>query len=158
MGLIRAVRNFTRRLGLWFLAAGITLAVLFTAVLIYKLTVFEPDPPTVANCQSIQLITTADNAAEIHVYQCQRGANKAAWKGYEIWLFEPSTNDWLRIATAEQGDCLSVSWQRSGELVIHHGHSRGDLNIAKNSVIYRDAKNMPNTISVTTQREDDCPL
>src|SRR5690554_3503930 len=108
MGLISTIGQFTRRVGLWILAAGITLAVLFTAVLIYKLTVFEPDPPTVAQCQSLQLLTSADGAAEIHVYQCQRGGDKNSWSGYEIWLFEPADNAWLRIGTAEQGDCLSV--------------------------------------------------
>ena len=51
MGLIQSISQVTKRLGLWILAAGITLAVLFTAVLFYKLTLFEPDPPTMAQCQ-----------------------------------------------------------------------------------------------------------
>lgn len=159
MGLVNFVSKVTRRLGLWFLAAGITLAVLFMAVLIYKLTVFEPDPPVAANCQSLQLITTTDSAAEIHVYECQRGNTKNSWQGFEVWLYEPQINKWLRIATAEQGSCLTVSWQRQDELVIHHSHSRGALNIAKASVIYDDANSRPATISVTTQREEkECPL
>ncbi|GAB3293819.1 hypothetical protein [Pseudidiomarina andamanensis] len=159
MGIVSFVSRITRRLGLWFLAAGITLAVMFTAVLIYKLTVFEPEPPVAANCQSLQLITTADTAAEIHVYDCQRGNSGNSWQGFEVWLFEPSANDWLRIATAEQGPCLTVAWQRNGELAIHHGHSRGALNIAKASVIYDDANGRPATISVTTEREEkECPL
>lgn len=159
MGLVRFISKATRRLGLWFLAAGITLAVLFTAVLIYKLTVFEPDPPVAANCQTLQLITTTDSAAEIHVYDCQRGNANNSWQGFEVWLFEPQVSEWLRIATAEPGPCLTVSWQRQGELIIHHGHSRGDLNIAKASVIYDDANGRPSTISVTTERETkDCPL
>lgn len=158
MGLINAIQRFTRRVGLWLLAAGITLAVLFTAVLIYKLTVYEPAPPTVANCKSLQFITTSDGAAEIHVYQCRRGDKSTAWQGYEVWLYEPLLDDWLRIGTAEIGDCLSVSWQRERELLIHHGHSRGDLNIAQSSVIYRNAANQANTLSISTIRADDCPL
>lgn len=159
MGIISSIQAFTRRIGLWLLAAGITLAVLFTAVLIYKLTVFEPAPPTVANCKSLQLIVANDGGAEIHVYQCQRGEKKAMWHGYEVWLFEPSLEDWSRLATAELGDCLTVSWQRERELVIHHGHSRGDINLAQSSIIYQPTSSPANTISISAERTDtECPL
>lgn len=159
MGLINSIQAFTRRIGLWLLAAGITLAVLFTAVLIYKLTVFEPAPPTVANCQSMQLITSQDGGAEIHVFQCQRGENSTVWKGYEVWLYEPHLEAWSRLATAEVGSCLSVSWQRDRELIIHHGHSRGDINLAQSSVIYQPATAPANTISISAERTDsECPL
>ena len=159
MGLIKSIQAFTRRIGLWLLAAGITLAVLFTAVLIYKLTVSEPAPPTVANCQSLQLISTPDNGGEIHVYQCQRGDDSAPWQGYEVWLYEPLLDDWTRLATAQLGECLTVSWQRDRELVMHHGHSRGDINLAESSVIYQPANMPANTISISAERTDtECPL
>lgn len=156
MGVISSIQAFTRRIGLWLLAASITLAVLFTAVLIYKLTVFEPAPPTVANCKSLQLIVSNDGGAEIHVYQCQRGEKNNKWQGYEVWLYEPSLEDWSRLATAEFGDCLTVSWQRERELVIHHGHSRGDINLAQSSIIYQPANAPANTISIATLRSQHC--
>lgn len=158
MGLIQSISQVTKRLGLWILAAGITLAVLFTAVLFYKLTLFEPDPPTMAQCQSLQLISTTDGSAEIHLYQCQRGSDKSAWQGFEVWLFEPAVTDWLRIATAEQGECVSLAWLRPNQLMIYHGHSRGDINLAQSSVVYTDNNQRPNTISIKTERVDECPL
>lgn len=159
MGIIRSIQAFTKRIGLWLLAAGITLAVLFTAVLIYKLTVFEPDPPIAANCQSLQLLTTPENGAEVHLYQCQRGSKSAAWHGYEVWLYEPYLEQWTRLATAELSHCLSLSWQRERQLTIHHGHSRGDINLAQSSVIYQPGNAPADTISINAERVDaECPL
>ncbi|MDX1705684.1 hypothetical protein [Pseudidiomarina sp.] len=161
MSLLFTLREFSRRVGLWFIAAGITLALLFTSVLIYKWTVYEPDPPTVAQCQSLQILLAADGAAEAHLYQCQRG-EEGNWQGYEVWLYEPYTREWQRILTAASNDaataCMSLAWRQDKSLQVYHSQSRGDLNVAHNSVIYYDQQGLPGTISVNTERQDICPM
>lgn len=152
-----------RRLGIWILAAAITLAVLFSAVLVYKWTVYQPDPPPLADCASVQLLTTSDGAAELHLQQCQRG-QQPRWNGYELWLFEPLTGDWQRIMTAElpqqsqQQHCLSIGWRNQTTLAVAHSQSRGDVAMAKNSVIYHDVNDRPHTLSIVTERMDLCQL
>lgn len=152
-----------RRLGIWILAAAITLAVLFSAVLVYKWTVYQPDPPPVADCTSVELLTTSDGAAELHLQLCQRG-RQPRWNGYELWLFEPLNGDWQRLMTAEQPpqnqqqQCLTIGWRNQTTVTVAHSQSRGDLALAKNSVVYRDVNNRPHTLSIVTERMDLCQL
>ncbi|MDX1525326.1 MAG: hypothetical protein R3273_03685 [Pseudidiomarina maritima] len=160
--MLAKLRSAANRLMLWVIAAVITLAVLFVSVLLYKWWVFEPEPPTAATCEALQVLPLRANdqsavAAEIQVYQCQRG-KREQWQGFEVWLRQPLSNDWQRIATAERGQCLTVSLAKHGQLIIHHSHSRGDLQLAKSSVIYRNEQGQPFTLAVSSERTDDCPL
>lgn len=163
MSWLRKLRAAMRRLGIWILAAAITLAVLFSAVLVYKWTVYEPDPPPLADCTSLELLTTSDGAAELHLQQCQRGG-KPSWSGYELWLFEPLNGDWQRIMTAEKlanetmQHCLTIAWRNQTTVVIAHSQSRGDIALAKNSVVYDDVNGRPHTLSIATERMDACQL
>ncbi|KFZ32051.1 hypothetical protein IDSA_05100 [Pseudidiomarina salinarum] len=161
MSLLHSLREFSRRVGLWFIAAGITLAVLFTSVLIYKWTVYEPDPPTTAECQSLQILISADSAVEAHLYQCQRG-KEGNWQGYEVWLYEPYTLAWQRVLTAASNEssaaCMSLGWREDKSLEVFHSQSRGDLNVAQSSVIYYDPQGRPETLSINTERQDNCPM
>jgi len=163
MSWLAKLRAAIRRLGLWILAAAITLAVLFSAVLVYKWTVYEPDPPPQANCQSLQLLTSSDGAAELQLHSCQRGRNPV-WNGYELWLFEPLNGNWTRIMTAAkkhqntQQHCLNIGWRNQTTVLITHSQSRGDINMAKNSVVYHDVNHRPQTLSIATERMDLCQL
>lgn len=163
MSWLRKLVAAIRRLGLWILAAAITLAVLFSTVLVYKWTVYQPDPPPLADCTSVQLLTSSDGAAELHLQQCQRG-RQPTWRGYELWLFEPLNGDWQRIMTAEQlandqtQHCLTIGWRNQTTIVVAHSQSRGDLAMAKNSVVYRDVNERPHTLSIATERMDVCQL
>lgn len=156
------LRAAIRRLGIWLLAAAITLAVLFSAVLVYKWTVYQPDPPPQADCTGVQLITSSDGAAELHLQRCQRGG-KPRWSGYELWLFEPLSGDWQRILTAARKNqqpppCVTIGWRNQSTILVAHSHSRGDLAIATNSVIYRDINGQPHTLSIATERMEVCQL
>lgn len=148
-----------KRLGLWLLAAAITCAVLFTAVLIYKWTVFEPEPPLQANCQSLQWLQSADHAIELGLFQCQRG-RRSKWQGYELWLYEPADEAWQRLMTApiaelQQPPCMRLRW-RGNSLLIEHQQSRGDLSLIGSSVIYDDLQGLAQTLSITTERITRC--
>ena len=158
------LRAALRRLGIWILAAAITLAVLFSAVLVYKWTVYQPDPPPQADCTGLQLLTSSNGAAELQLHRCQRG-RKPSWHGYELWLYEPLSGDWTRIMTAEQSQqqeaqqqCLSIGWRNLDTLLVAHSQSRGDINLAKTSVVYHDVNDRPHTLSIATERMDVCQL
>jgi hypothetical protein len=163
MSWLAKLRAAVRRLGLWILAAAIALAVLFSAVLVYKWTVYQPDPPPLADCTSLQLLTSSDGAAELQLHSCKRG-RQPAWQGYELWLFEPLNGNWTRIMTAEQQPqdgqqhCLNIGWRNQTTLVVAHSQSRGDLALAKNSVVYHDVNDKPHTLSIATERVDLCQL
>ncbi|MGQ4275674.1 hypothetical protein ACQ5ES_01275 [Pseudidiomarina sp. E22-M8] len=157
MGLIRSLSNFTKRVGLWFLAAGITLTVFFIAVLIYQLSVYEPDPPTAADCQAMQTLTTVDTEAQLYLHQCQRG-NDLSWKGYEVWTYKVVTEEWQRLATAPLASgCLQLSVDER-QLTIMHNNSRGELNIPATSFIYELKTGGARTLSIATERVDQCTL
>lgn len=144
-----------KRLALWFLAAIITCAVLFVAVLLYQWTVYEPEPPTVANCQSIETLVTPDSAAQLYVYQCKRGSNPN-WEGYEIWVQKLVEQDWERLATSPKAaGCVGIKLE-DRRLVILHEASRGDLSVAASSFVYELAEGGATTLSVATERVNDC--
>ncbi len=144
-----------KRIGLWFLAAIITCAVLFVAVLLYQWTVYEPDPPTVANCQSIETLVTADSAAQIYVYQCQRGANPK-WEGYEVWAQKLVNQEWQRLATSPMAaGCIDIALEDRRLLILHEA-SRGDLSVAASSFVYELPEGAATTLSVATERVNDC--
>lgn len=154
--MIAAFVRMTRRLGLWFLAAGITVAIIFISVFIYKYTVFEPDPPPLAACESLQVVLTANNGAEVQLHECKRGDD--SWQGYEVWLHEPHNQYWQRLLTAELDGCMTLGLADNGALEIFHSAGRGHLNLARSSVIYRDNDGNPHTLSINTERVVDCPL
>ncbi|HET8816521.1 MAG TPA: hypothetical protein VFM61_03630 [Pseudidiomarina sp.] len=154
--MIAAFVRMTRRLGLWFLAAGITLAIIFISVFIYKYTVFEPDPPLVAACDSMQVVLTQDKSAEVQLHECSRGDD--SWQGFEVWLFEPHNNYWQRLLTAELDGCMTLAIDANGTLDVYHSSGRGNLNVARSSAIYRDRDGNTHTLSINTQRTVDCPL
>lgn len=157
MGLLRSLSDFTKRIGLWFLAAGITLTVLFIAVLIYQLSVFEPDPPTTSDCQALQAQTTSDSDAQLFVYQCQRG-NDLSWEGYEVWVHKLVTDEWQRLVTSPLASgCIEVNVD-DRQLTVKHRNSRGDLNIAATSFVYERKNGGANTLSIATERVDRCAL
>ncbi|MDN7124073.1 hypothetical protein [Pseudidiomarina terrestris] len=157
MGLLRSLSDFTKRLGLWFLAAAITLTVLFIAVLIYKLSVFEPEPPSASNCQPLQVQTTTDSEAQLFLYQCQRG-NDLGWEGYEVWVHKLVTDEWQRIATSPlAAGCIELAIDER-QLTIRHRNSRGDLSIAATSFVYERRGGGANTLSIATERVDKCLL
>ncbi|WP_258240514.1 hypothetical protein [Pseudidiomarina homiensis] len=144
-----------KRIALWFLAAIITLAVLFVAVLIYQWTVYEPEPPTVANCQSIETSVTADSAAQLYVYQCKRGTNPS-WEGYEVWAQKVVNQVWQRLATSPKAaGCVGIRLE-DRRVVILHEASRGDLSVAASSFVYELAEGGATTLSVATERVNDC--
>lgn len=144
-----------KRLALCFLAAIITCAVLFVAVLLYQWTVYEPEPPTVANCQSIETLVTPDSAAQLYVYQCKRGSNPN-WEGYEIWVQKLVEQDWERLATSPKAaGCVGIKLE-DRRLVILHEASRGDLSVAASSLVYELAEGGATTLSVATERVNDC--
>lgn len=144
-----------KRIGLWLLAAIITLAVLFVAVLIYQWTVYRPEPPTVANCQSIDTLVTADRGAQVYVYQCQRGDNPT-WQGYEVWAQKLVNREWQRLATLPMAaGCIGIVLEDS-RVVILHAASRGDLNVATSSFVYELPAGAATTLSVATERVNDC--
>lgn len=154
--MIAAFVRMTRRLGLWFLAAGITVAIIFISVFIYKFTVFEPDPPPLSKCDSVQVVLTQTAAAEIQLHECSRGDD--SWQGYEVWLHEPHNEHWQRLLTAEREGCMTLAIDSNGTLDVFHSSGRGNLNIARASVVYRDRDGNPDTLSINTQRVPDCPL
>lgn len=157
MSFIERISGFTRRVGLWFLAAGITLAILFVAVLIYQLSVYQPDPPTVANCQPLQTEITADQGAQVYLYQCQRGDN-GEWRGYEVWLQKRVDEEWQRIATSPLANgCVGIQLDER-ELVIEYRASRSELSVASSSFVYDLASGGAATRSVATRQVEQCRL
>ena len=157
MGLINRLSAMSRRVGLWLLAAGITLAVLFVAVLIYQLSVYQPEPPTVANCQAIQTEVTSDNGAQVYVYQCQRGDN-GEWEGYEVWLQKLLDKEWQRLATSPLANgCIGIELDER-ELLIQYSQSRSDISVASSSFVYDLADGGAATRSVATRQLDRCTL
>lgn len=157
MGLIRSLSDFTKRVGLWFLAAGVTLTVFFIAVLIYQLSVYEPDPPIAADCQPLQTLTTDDAEAQLSLYQCKRG-NDLSWEGYEVWAYKVVTEEWQRLATAPLASgCLQIKVDER-QLTIMHDNSRGELNIPATSFIYELKAGGAHTLSIATERVDTCSL
>jgi hypothetical protein len=157
MRLFNKIRRALRRVTFWILAASLTLAAIFITVLIYKWATSEPSPPPLANCQIQQAVTLAQDTTEIHAYRCQRGRSNK-WHGFEVWLYEPPRNHWLRIATAEGNQCLTIDLRNLGGLIISYSHSRGDIYVPKSSVIYTDKNGRPNALSVLTQRTEGCVL
>lgn len=155
----RKFKRGVRRVVIWFIAAAITLAVLFVGVVVYKLTVYKPAPPPQSDCQASDIVTSDDNSAEVHLYQCRRGSGDKAWQGYELWLFEPLVNDWQRLATAPTSTCPTLSWRKHQEAELAHSGSRGDIQLADAVFIYTDAMGESQTISVRTNRRnnDACP-
>ncbi|RUO62143.1 hypothetical protein [Pseudidiomarina insulisalsae] len=146
-----------RRIGLWFLAAVVALAVLFVAVLIYQLTVYKPDPPKVANCTPLQTLITEDSAAQLYVYHCKRG-NEPSWQGYEVWVEKLAEGDWQRLVTAPQASgCLSIALQ-PGKLTVYHQGSRGHVSVAAASLVYELPAGAASTLSIATERVSECPV
>lgn len=144
-----------KRIGLWFLAAIITCAVLFVAVLIYQWTVYDPEPPTVANCQSIETLVTADNAAQLYVYQCKRGTSPS-WEGYEVWAQKLVNEEWQRLATSPlAAGCVAIELEDQRVVILHEA-SRGDVSVAASSFVYELPAGAATTLSVATERVNDC--
>ncbi|PTB98343.1 hypothetical protein C9975_10800, partial [Thalassospira xiamenensis] len=106
-------------------AAAITLAVLFIAGVIYKLTTYEPDPPPQAQCESRAVQVTPNGFAELRLYQCQRGNDNTPWRGYELWLYEPLVADWQRLLTAEPQSCLTLKAIDDRQITLQHQGTRG---------------------------------
>lgn len=151
------LKHGIRRLGHWLVAAASVLVTLFIAVLIYKYLTATPTPPDTAQCQRMQQLFTADQAAEVHLFQCQRGAPSNPWLGYEVWLYDVSARDWSRIATAPYSACLSLAWQRPLQLLIQHTGNRSEVYLARSSVIFETATGVPDTISIYTAALATCP-
>lgn len=144
-----------KRIGLWFLAAIITCAVLFVAVLLYQWTVYEPDPPTVANCQSVKTEISADSAVQLYVYYCKRGSNPS-WEGYEVWAEKQVEQEWQRLATSPKAaGCVDLQLE-DRRVVILHQASRGDLSVAASSFVYELPEGGATTLSVATERVNSC--
>lgn len=120
------------------LAAAITLAVLFLGSVIYKLTVYEPDPPPQAKCESLTVKVTPNGYAELRLYQCQRGDQASPWQGYELWLFEPLVDDWQRLLTAAPNSCLQLGDLSDRQLQVLHQGSRGDINRSATTYHYEN--------------------
>ncbi|MEX1220616.1 MAG: hypothetical protein WEA82_00715 [Idiomarina sp.] len=136
-----------RRLLLWFMAAAITLVVLFIGVVVYQLTTYQPDPPPLANCAAEQLVTLDSNSAEVRLYQCERG-NPTSWQGYELWLHEPASGDWQRMLTAPAEACLQLQANNATKVTLFHQGTRGALNLAEPVFIYENATGVSATLVV----------
>lgn len=145
-----------RRLGSWLLAAAILLSVLFVSVLIYKYLGAHPSPPDTAQCHRIQQLNTADEGAEVHLYQCQRGSLEQPWMGYEVWLYKVSERDWERLATAPHAACLSLSWHRPQHLLISHTGQRSEVYIVRPSAVYQTPSGTPDTLTIDTRVQAQC--
>lgn len=140
----RAVRA-GRRVLLWFMAAAITLVVLFVGVVVYQLTTYQPDPPPLANCEALQLVTLDSNSAEVRMYRCERG-NPTSWQGYEVWLHEPASDDWQRMLTAPPESCLQLQADTATSLSLVHQGTRGALNLAEPVFIYENSDGVSATL------------
>ncbi|MBY6062809.1 hypothetical protein [Pseudidiomarina sediminum] len=156
---MQGCKAMLRRLGLWFVAAGITLAVLFVAVLVYQLTVYQPELPKSANCTALQTLMTDNQAAQLYLYQCQRG-DDASWHGHEVWLEKRVEDEWQRLLTVplEEG-CLRLGLEdltTQQRLTIYHQGSRGGLSLATSSVVYELPDTGARTISIATERVANC--
>ena len=150
-----------RRLGLWVVAAGITVTVMFLAVLVYQLTVYQPELPKTANCTPLQTLVSSDQAAQLYVYQCQRGEDPS-WQGHEVWLEKRVEDEWQRLLTVPLAEgCLRIALvddTTQQRLTIYHQGSRGGLSLAASSVVYELAEPGARTISIATERVADCQV
>ncbi len=155
MGFFRSISNFTKRLGLWFIAAGVTLTVVFVGVFIYQWSTYQPEQPQASNCQKIQGLSTADNEAQLGLYRCQRG-NDLSWEGHEVWVYKAYDDEWQRLATSPLNKgCLQLALDER-QLTIQHSSSRGELSIATTSFVYPHAAGGASTLSIATQRVNQC--
>ncbi len=137
------------------MTAAVILIAIFITVFIYKWVTKAPTPPSQAQCVQQQVLSIQNSDAEVHNYLCQRGRSET-WQGYEVWLYERNQDQWLRIATAEDQECLAMDTRNNGSLTLLYNGSRGGVHVAKSSVIYTSSNNKPATLSVHTQRIDAC--
>lgn len=149
--LVHKLYRAGRRVVIWVVAASITLAILFITVVVYQLTVYEPDPPPQARCAAQDLLRAEDGALEVHLYWCERGDSKP-WKGFEIWLYEPLINDWQRMITMPASSCPSINFAREQRLLVKHNGSRGNLQVAETAFLFDDVDGLAQTLAIETER------
>lgn len=138
--------SLLKKIALILMAAGATFALIVVSVIVYQYTAMEPPLPNETDCEMHRLLQTSENAAEIHHYYCQRGAEKN-WQGHELWLVEPATERWQRMLTTTSAQCLRLSVDRQTLSVSHDG-DKGEMNLAEPMFIYKDLNGQSQTLAV----------
>ena len=132
-------------------AAGITFAVIVVSIIVYQYTAMTPELPNEDDCELHQLVQTEDNAAEIHHYQCQRGAQKQ-WQGHELWLLEPANDKWQRMMTTQSPSCINLVMESRRLRVIHDG-DRLEMNLAEPVFLYHTQAGKSESVAVAIDKQ-----
>ncbi|MGM0481856.1 MAG: hypothetical protein ACQEQZ_07995 [Pseudomonadota bacterium] len=132
-------------------ASGITFAVIVVSIIVYQYTAMQPELPTDEDCTLQQLVQTADNSAEVQHYVCKRGDQKS-WRGHELWLYEPNSEQWQRMLTTQSVSCLTLALNDQTLRVIHDG-KRMEMNLAEPVFLYRNRQGQSVTLAVDIDRQ-----
>jgi hypothetical protein len=140
-----------KRMALIIAAAGVTFGLIVISIVVYQYTVMEPETPHAGDCQLQQLEQTHDRAAEVHTYQCTRGS-ETTWRGTEMWLYEPLTEEWQRMLTVKGEPCVRIHLNER-RLTVSHAANKLDFNLAEPVFIYKDKEGTSHSLAVAIDNQ-----